>query len=118
MKEGEGEEVKRIGSTHLLRGAAKGAYDKPAKLRVFSLTRRYALAPHSKRRGFHLESHELYDIWLFEPVRRLNRFEGCAVFPRHFDDSAYVTRIHSFASLADTSIASISRRLLYKSDLR
>ena len=50
------------GSAHLLRGAAKGAHGKPAKLRMLCFARGYTLAPHSKRRGFHLEPHELYDL--------------------------------------------------------
>lgn len=77
-----------------------------------------SFAPHVKGAAFHVFPHDGSYLIFFDAVLHLNGFEGCAVFPRHFEDSAYVTRVHSFASLADTSIASIFRRLLYKSDLR
>ena len=60
-------------------GAASGG--------VFGFASAYPLAPELERRRFHLLPHQCDHLRLGESELKLNRLEGSAVFPGHFDDS-------------------------------
>ena len=53
---------------------------------VFGFTAAYPLAPELERRRFHLLPHQCDHLRLGESELKLNRLEGSAVFPGHFND--------------------------------
>ena len=61
-----------------------------AKCFVFGHSGGHAFAPHFEGAAFHFGAHEADDGGFVQAKLMLDGFEGCAVFPGHFDDAGNV----------------------------
>lgn len=57
---------------------------------MFGTPAGYPFAPVAKRSWVHVPAHEFADFVFLEAKLELDGFEGCTVFPGHFDETVQV----------------------------